>query len=29
VFLRKPFGGEPLLEAIGVALKRVGGSAGA
>lgn len=28
VFLRKPFGGEQLLDAIGVALKRVGGMAG-
>jgi DNA-binding NarL/FixJ family response regulator len=27
VFLRKPFGGEQLLEAIGVALGRVGGTA--
>ena len=26
VFLRKPFGGEQLLEAIGVALERVGGT---
>ena len=27
VFLRKPFGGEQLLEAIGVAFGRVGGTA--
>lgn len=29
VFLRKPFGGEQLLEAIEVAVKRVDGTAGA
>lgn len=28
VFLRKPFGGEQLLEAIGVAVVRAGGTAG-
>lgn len=28
VFLRKPFGGEQLLEAIGVAVARAGGTAG-